>query len=842
MISMTRTSKQTEAETEVRPAAILAKSPSSEIVALGACLLLAAGLALAPAAGAASPTYVQTLTLDPGWNAIYLEVDPDPVLYPDPDPEVPGDPSQIARVFSSLPAGVLESVWRWSPSLGRVDFVQDPSEGLLARDGWRGYFPEVAGGTPFLSNLFSVRGNQAYLVHLAGATQQILNVTGTPTLRRTEWVPDSFNLVGFHVDPGAEPTLATYLQPSPAHAGQPVYNLNPSGVWELMPSGTSLSSGRSYWVYTDGPSEYQGLIEVQAPTRDGLEYGSAISTLDLTVFNRNGSVPALTVYQLASADGASPPVLARWQLDAENATTWPLLPTPYSVVGAFQYEGETIDVHNLPLAVRRAEFAAAEVAGLLAIKDALGSRVLVPVSASGGPAGGGSPFAEPSAAAGAGSPYTGLWVGKAVINAVSEVQRNVKRYCPCPGGPTGGSCPAANDGSISACQMAPFAVPPPPFVPFDSSPYFCPNGTDSSLKYYQLYNDFVPNPIPDAPAPGLESILTFGPEVGDVATFNSVNVAFSHPFSGELDIDLESPNGTIVRLHSGMPGDPGGSIENFYPPVLPDGPGSVDDFVGTPGAGAWKLRIADNAAGNTGELSFWGLGIEALDLSAQACQLIEQGNELPVATRREFELRLLLHSDDSGTVKLLKEATIMFQEGPNEATPGQYVLVANDERLSEFTGSSLRDGVPVGIRLSTVAYDFTGSSLALTGGLAPGQTLAGILALSPTFATNPFLHKYHPDHNALNELSGDFLGNPASPDGMSSPQRFEEFEIRRAIELVLAAADPMADPDAGDAVLKGVFRETLSGPAGQPGLHRQPIVVEGTLELRRVSTNATIEE
>ncbi|NNC90881.1 MAG: hypothetical protein HKN80_00175, partial [Acidimicrobiia bacterium] len=792
-------------------------------------------------AAAASPTHVQTLNLQAGWNAIYLEVDPAPDLYPEPVLET--DPSQISQVFGSgpiagvtnrLPAGALESVWLWSPALEVVEFVQDPADGLEAVDGWRGYFADAT-GTAFLTNLFGVRGNQAYLVHLNTGPHTV-DVVGAPTLRSTEWVPDSFNLVGFHVDPATPPTVGSYFQYSPAHAGQPVYNLNAGGVWELMLPSTALQSGRSYWVYSEGPSGYQGPIEVVASGRAGLEFGSAIGNLDLTIFDHTGTGPSVT----ATHDlPTGPAVLAHWQLDVDGNTIWPPFPASYGPVDPF--DGAALDVHNVPLAVRRADFPTAEIAGIIQVRDGLGSRILVPLSAATGAAGGGTPFA--GAAAGAGSAYTGLWVGTAVVNAVSEVRRSVKRYCPCPGsdGTSGGSCPAANDGSISACRLAAAGdVPPSPFTPFASSPYYCPNGTDSEGKYEQEYDDFVSDPIPDAPAAGIESTITFAPATLDVLFVNFVNVGLDHPSTAELDIDLESPDGTVVRLHTGTAGDPGGNTDFFYPPV--DGPGSLTDFDRGPGAGVWKLRIQDKTAGNTGSLGYWGIGFTTLDLAEEACQLIEQGNEQPVSAHREFELRVLLHCDETGTVKLLKQATIMFQEGvegPTEATttPGNFVLVVNDERLSEFTGSSLRDGVPVGTRVSTVAYDFDGNSQVLSGGgLGPGQMLETALTLAPTAPTNPFQHRYHPDHNVLSEEGVPFAGDPASVDGLSSPQRFEEFSIERAIRLVFDTPDLLADPEAGQDFLTGTFEETLSG------LHFQDIKVQGQLELRRLSTIGTIEE
>src|SRR2546430_886868 len=98
------------------------------------------------AAGVArSQNVTQSFTLQPGWNAIYLEVRP--------------TDNSTATIFSNLP---VASVWTRAERLSSVDFIQDASEALFNRAGWLGWFhpsrPEA-----FLGNLFAVQANRAYL-------------------------------------------------------------------------------------------------------------------------------------------------------------------------------------------------------------------------------------------------------------------------------------------------------------------------------------------------------------------------------------------------------------------------------------------------------------------------------------------------------------------------------------------------------------------------------------------------------------------------------------------------------------------------------------------------------
>ena len=97
------------------------------------------------------------------------------------------------------------------------------------------------------------------------------------------------------------------------------------------------------------------------------------------------------------------------------------------------------------------------------------------------------------------------------------------------------------------------------------------------------------------------------------------------------------------------------------------------------------------------------------------CTYDESGTDTPVPARRAFDFRVIVHVDATRAARLLKEVTFMWQEGTTRIdpvtlleetdVPGAFVLVANDERISEFTGAALRDGVPVGYRVSSAAYD-----------------------------------------------------------------------------------------------------------------------------------------
>src|SRR5262245_15642657 len=159
-------------------------------IALGLLVLVAC----APA-----QTITQTITLQPGWNAVWLEVQP--------------ANNSAAAVFSNLP---VASVWSPAERVSSVDFVQNPWEATFNESGWLVWLPQWRTES-FLNNLFAVFANHAYLVRCTNAAPVVWNITGRPALRQPEWAPDAFNLRGAPVDPATPPTFLNFFRHSGAH-------------------------------------------------------------------------------------------------------------------------------------------------------------------------------------------------------------------------------------------------------------------------------------------------------------------------------------------------------------------------------------------------------------------------------------------------------------------------------------------------------------------------------------------------------------------------------------------------------------------------------------------------
>ncbi|MEK7677548.1 MAG: hypothetical protein AAB676_17100 [Verrucomicrobiota bacterium] len=371
-------------------------------------LLSATGrmLSLLAVTGAASglpvsaQTTTQTFTLQPGWNAIYLEVEP--------------PNTAVGVVFTNVP---IDSVWTFQERLSAVDFIQDPSEPVWNKSQWLVYLPTNRVES-FQNNLFHLQANRAYLVNLTNAAT--LTVTGRPSLRPMEWAPDAYNLRGFAADPAAPPTFLEFFRHSPAHYDatrsqlQKIYRLSASGQWTLVGPHDLMVSGEAVWVYTQGGSDYTGPLAAKLAFGDGLDYARELVELPVLLLNRTDGPRHATI----SAPTALP--LSYLSFNPTNGHEWLPLPASLTISNLSAANG------NLRLAIRRQDFTGTEYGAVLTLSDGAGTRFLVAVSAekeSFGGAGGRittksiRQHANPPAAT---ASYAGLWLGSAVVNAVNE--------------------------------------------------------------------------------------------------------------------------------------------------------------------------------------------------------------------------------------------------------------------------------------------------------------------------------------------------------------------------------------------------------------------------------------
>ena len=360
-----------------------------------ACLPLIA-LALCWAGAAAAATVQQTFTLQPGWNAIHVEVEPE-------HPE-------IETVFAGVP---VLSVWRFKPDAGGAQFIRDPAEGLENIEGWFGWFPQPR-PEAFLSNLFLIDGGTSYLVRVDGGATHQVTLSGKPKFRAPRWQPDAFTLTGLPVTASNGPSFAEYFEASSAHTGQPVYRLAPNGQWQLVtsPASTVIEPGRAYWIRTEGNSSFQGPMQLVLDQGESLEFSAALDEIRVVLRNRSGAAGS---FQIQRISNGAMPLQFRNEDPETQEVGWP------DLQGTLVLDAPADKDVFLTLAAKRTAFTADRMEEVLAITDENGQRVLLGVGGNTKQPLLGARIAGGKAVT-AVNGFAGLWVGDVLIDSVSQAQ------------------------------------------------------------------------------------------------------------------------------------------------------------------------------------------------------------------------------------------------------------------------------------------------------------------------------------------------------------------------------------------------------------------------------------
>lgn len=333
----------------------------------------------------------QSITLQPGWNAIFLEVEPG-IVYPGMDEETTStDPE---NVFSQI--NDLQSVWKWNSLAGTVtvEFIQNPDLLVPEEPQMLVYIPTGLPGD-VVTNLHAIQGNSAYLVYLGGSVDQNLTVEGEPAIPHHEWKANSFNFVGFHLVQDQEPSFENFFAASPAQVDQEIYTLdNATGNWVSTSAAEPMARGEGFWVYCNGSSSFNGPVAAKLEQFQGLHYGTELSEQEV-VF-RNDSPDPRTVDLSLQALPPLQEAIYYWVFDAvDGVASWEPLPASLDLAldaGASQ---------RIRLGVKRAGLAADQSYGTNLGVTSGGYSFQLPLSVTG-------------------IDYGGLWTGYAKINKVSD--------------------------------------------------------------------------------------------------------------------------------------------------------------------------------------------------------------------------------------------------------------------------------------------------------------------------------------------------------------------------------------------------------------------------------------
>lgn len=205
----------------------------------------------------------QNYSLQAGWNAIYLELDP--------------ATDDVPVEFPTNPPNIIDRFWFWEVrTTGNGLTCTDPVDPECAPDTdtqWRLWQPSNSQNN--VNNMRVLSGGRVYLVQ--ASAPGTMTVRGRPSARRQEWQA-GLNVVGFHVDPADPPTFAEYLEPSGRHTQQggvyEIYQMNTAGGLTRIvdPVNTAIQPGRGYWVWANGTFEYDGPLTIDARSLLGVAY------------------------------------------------------------------------------------------------------------------------------------------------------------------------------------------------------------------------------------------------------------------------------------------------------------------------------------------------------------------------------------------------------------------------------------------------------------------------------------------------------------------------------------------------------------------------------------------
>jgi len=386
------------------------------------CNLLAtcvtAGLLTVLLPNALAQWTTQTIALRPGWNAVFLEVQP--------------EPRESGAVLAGLP---VESVWRYNKRSSTLQFIRDPNELLQEPEAWLIWAPPHHELASHFS-LYAIEGGLPYLIKTTNTTSFQWTLRGRPVRRQINWLPDSLNLVGFGLPTSAAPRFDTFFAGEPALGDFTLFRLDPQGRWVPTSGSALMQPGEAFWIRARGLPAFQGPIQVQLDRRVGLDFGRILTEQKLRLYNASPSARTIAVRLLPShspPDGNGTAIagdvpLSVWQNDfAGGRVGWTNFPAvlqsnvPPRATWELRLEVRRRDMFAYvpPLGVTNALYQS-----LLEVTDTAGlSRQVVPVMAEGietAAIRGASSVLYRAPVAAQSHPRAGLWIGSATINSVSH--------------------------------------------------------------------------------------------------------------------------------------------------------------------------------------------------------------------------------------------------------------------------------------------------------------------------------------------------------------------------------------------------------------------------------------
>ncbi len=197
----------------------------------------------------------------------------------------------------------------------------------------------------------------------------------------------------------------------------------------------------------------------------------------------------------------------------------------------------------------------------------------------------------------------------------------------------------------------------------------------------------------------------------------------------------------------------------------------------------------------------------------------------PVSVSEPYTFRLLMHVDAAGTPRLLQRALLAYRHDASEtdttaslSTNGILTILIDEKDATAYAAQHSNARI---VRVSSTCFPIM-DPLPMSGTFGSSNTLSALVTLPYNDPVNPFVHRYHPQHDNLRYDNG---------VATNQEEGVESYTVTRDMSFNFALLDPVrgiANRQWGVTESGGVFEETVAGL-------NKTIRIKGTFKLERVS-------
>lgn len=235
----------------------------------------------------------QSITLKPGWNAVYLHVD--------------ASHTSLAGSIGADASSPITEIWLWQPIVAPGRFINNPQQPAVVNNDWVSW-----NRNPSLSGqLVSLVANHAYLVRNSGTANYTWTIVGQPVPPNYAWTSQGVNFIGLPTPPVNPPVVDTFFRPVPAFAsqaeifyypGREAAGAPPTTAQLFTLFSTPLTRGQAFWIRANNlQNSYFGPIQLIPQDASGINFGAQLGQYSLRVRNLTGSTLYVTNTLVASA-------------------------------------------------------------------------------------------------------------------------------------------------------------------------------------------------------------------------------------------------------------------------------------------------------------------------------------------------------------------------------------------------------------------------------------------------------------------------------------------------------------------------------------------------------------